>query len=159
MSPQLNIFPDASNLSRRFQHLRLINSTFNVLQIPWWVKRYDSKLNLFIMHDLNDVYESRFIIPNNFTKSDYIGSNDYLIWPHDVAKRFEEHDWEAFNARSTVVFEEQYAIRETMYTEIFLKSYVCDQITEEEFIVGVSLNVPLINFEKTDHETKSSRKI
>ncbi|MEQ8548753.1 MAG: PAS domain-containing protein [Cyclobacteriaceae bacterium] len=69
------------------QKIMLLESGTQDLPFPMWLKDTDGT-----MLALNPAYESVFLHPNGFTKEQYLGFNDTMIWPHEIANEFRAND-------------------------------------------------------------------
>lgn len=52
-----------------------------------WSKDLDGEV-LYV----NDLYEELFLTPRGYSKEDYVGHNDFNVWPEEVAEQFRKHD-------------------------------------------------------------------
>lgn len=52
-----------------------------------WMKNTDGKM-IFV----NAKYEAKFLLCRGFTKEDYLGKDDYAVWPKEVADSFRKND-------------------------------------------------------------------
>lgn len=69
------------------QRMNLVESVPHDLPIPMWMKGTDG-----IMEYLNEEYENIFLKPFGKTAADYIGKDDFAVWPEEIAKAFRLHD-------------------------------------------------------------------
>lgn len=67
--------------------LLVMESSYMHIPLPSWLKDIDGT-----MLAVNDAYEIYFLIPNGYTKSDYVGKTDSDVWPENIAKQFIESD-------------------------------------------------------------------
>lgn len=66
------------------------NIIFEVLkQIPlvFCVKDMDFKMVF-----LSKAYEDEYLLPRGYTVNDYIGRDDFSVWPEEIANNFREND-------------------------------------------------------------------
>lgn len=63
------------------------------LPLPMWIKDMNGK-----MLYLNDEYEKIFLIPRGVRALNYIGNDDFSVWPKKIAEEFRKNDVEAFNS-------------------------------------------------------------
>lgn len=68
---------------------------------PMWLKGLDG-----IMISLNDAYEQVFLLPQGFTRDNYIGFPDEVIWGANIAAKFAEFDKRARRDETDVIIEE-----------------------------------------------------
>lgn len=68
---------------------------------PMWLKGLDG-----IMISLNDAYEAAFLIPQGFTRRDYIGFPDEIIWGNRISEMFKKFDLAARKDETDVVIED-----------------------------------------------------
>ena len=40
----------------------------------------------------NDLYEELFLTPRGYTALDYVGRDDFSVWPDEIARQFRKHD-------------------------------------------------------------------
>ena len=86
-----DLYKKLSSLEKQIQNLQtkllLMESAHQHLPIPSWLKDTDGK-----MLSVNKAYETNFLIPNGFTKFDYMGKTDVEIWGEKIASEYKETD-------------------------------------------------------------------
>ena len=125
---------------RQITALRLLKETFNVLNIAWWAKEYIKETNTFIMYELNSAYQDKYLTPNNFTKYDYIGNPDSVVWDTSTCEAFRRNDLICYNNKTKYIFSEQFIVGGKLHTELFMKKYIFDDYSGREFITGISID-------------------
>lgn len=77
-------------LAQRDQAVKTVLATMGwEAPIPIWVKNADED---FRMEWLNLAYVDTFLRPYGLVAGDYLGKNDYSVWPQDIADEFRKHD-------------------------------------------------------------------
>ncbi len=71
--------------------------------LPWaaWFKDTNGKV-LYA----NRAYEEKFLLPRGYTLSDYVGHDDYAVWPKETADAFRANDQEIMRTGRYQVFPE-----------------------------------------------------
>lgn len=67
--------------------LLVMESSYMHIPLPSWLKDIDGT-----MLAVNDAYEIYFLIPNGYTKADYVGKTDSDVWPENLAQEFIGND-------------------------------------------------------------------
>ena len=67
--------------------LLVMESSYMHIPLPSWLKDIDGT-----MLAVNDAYERYFLIPNGFSKSDYVGQTDFDVWNEEVAQQYIDND-------------------------------------------------------------------
>lgn len=128
---------EINTIITKIDTLAAIKLSTDLMPLAFWVKEFVE--GRFIMRYLNDEYERRYLIPNGFTKKDYIGKYDHEVWPQDVADKFHNNDITTYNKKARHEFEEKVTIANKTYSEHFLKTYVKDPKTNKEYIPGSAI--------------------
>lgn len=116
--------------------------TFKSVQasLPWpaWTKDLSGTMVF-----ANKAYEMAYLIPRGYTLRDYIGSDDYAVWPRDVAREFRENDAEVIRNGMWAVFKESVPVGpDGKMVELVYAKYPI-YLAGTDTIVGVSgLSVP-----------------
>lgn len=88
-------------LERKVFHLQnkilLMESSHSDLPLPQWLKDTNG-----VMLAVNKAFEDYFLLPNGKTAGDYLGNNDFHIWPNDVAEKLFANDREVMRRRKPV---------------------------------------------------------
>lgn len=80
--------------NQRLRHqLELMESAHQDLPFPQWLKDPNG-----IVLAVNRAYELRFLIPRGYTAADYVGHDDFAVWPDEIAREFQEHDRMVFES-------------------------------------------------------------
>ena len=79
----------------------VLESAHQTLPFPMWLKN-----NKGIMLAVNEKYVDIFLEPRGYTSSDYIGSDDFEVWPRETANKFRQHDTEVLNKKNAIYFNE-----------------------------------------------------
>lgn len=88
--------------------LLVMESSYMHIPLPSWLKDIDGT-----MLAVNDAYEIYFLIPNGYTKADYVGKTDADVWPHDIAKQFIESDIKTMQSEKKIWFgKEQIVVKD-----------------------------------------------
>lgn len=69
------------------QQLIIMESAHQDLPLPMWIKDPGG-----VVLSVNPKYEEVFLRPRGHARSDYVGSDDYAIWPEPAAKEFRQND-------------------------------------------------------------------
>lgn len=72
---------------------------------PAWFKDLSGKV---ISANLS--YETLYLTPRGYSLFDYVGNDDYAVWPKDIADRFRANDQKVFREDQMIVFEEELEI-------------------------------------------------
>ena len=80
----LKLEKNVSNLQNK---LILLESAHNDSPLPMWLKDENG-----VMMALNEPYILTFLKPLGKSRDDYIGQDDFAMWPAEVAKQFRKHD-------------------------------------------------------------------
>lgn len=75
----------------------LMESSHSDLPLPQWLKDTNG-----VMLAVNKAFEDYFLLPIGKTAGDYLGNNDFHIWPNDVAERLFANDREVMRRRKPV---------------------------------------------------------
>lgn len=75
----------------------LMESSHSDLPLPQWLKDTNG-----VMLALNKAYEDYFLTPISKSSADYIGANDYQIWPADIADNLFANDREVMRLRKPI---------------------------------------------------------
>lgn len=65
----------------------VIESSYMHIPLPSWLKDVDGT-----MLAVNDAYEKYFLIPNGYTKTDYVGQTDFDVWTAEAAQQYIDSD-------------------------------------------------------------------
>ncbi|MDC7994449.1 PAS domain-containing protein [Altibacter sp. HG106] len=90
-----------SEYDRLKSNMILLSLADDTYPNPKWLKSTDG-----IMLRLNKAYEDLFLRPLNYTRSDYIGNDDYAIFSKDIADNFRKHDRYVLKIGKPVTFME-----------------------------------------------------
>lgn len=69
--------------------------------IPMWIKDPSGKIL-----SCNKAYESIFLRPRGYKMTDYIGADDFAVWPKHIAEKFRKNDKEVLDSGNVWVGEE-----------------------------------------------------
>jgi len=83
---------------------------------PMWLKGLDGT-----MISLNDAYEQVFLLPQGFTRDNYIGFPDEIIWGGKIAAKFAEFDKKARRDETDVIIEEMNNNNPILDNWVFIK--------------------------------------
>lgn len=83
-------------ISKLRTQLMIFEGSHLDLPLPMWMKDVNGEM-IF----LNDHYEEEFLIPRGYSTVDYVGKNDYSVWPDAIAKAFVSHDKETIKRRQS----------------------------------------------------------
>jgi len=75
----------------------LMESSHSDLPLPQWLKDTNG-----VMLAVNKAFEDYFLTPIGKTAGDYLGNNDFHVWPTDVAERLFANDREVMRRRKPV---------------------------------------------------------
>ena len=88
--------------------LLVMESSYMHIPLPSWLKDIDGT-----MLAVNDAYEIYFLIPNGYTKADYVGKTDSDVWPENIAKQFIESDIRTMQSEKKIWFgKEQIVVKD-----------------------------------------------
>lgn len=76
--------------------IMLLESAHNDHPFPMWLKGVDGE-----MLSINPAYEDVFLAPRGKSMGDYIGQNDYNVWPKEIADKFWQNDLRVIRTRKT----------------------------------------------------------
>lgn len=90
-----------SELEKEVQTLRhqlmIFESSHIDIPLPVWMKDTEGKMVF-----LNDVYEKEFLLPRGYSINDYLGKNDYSVWPEEIADAFIKNDKEVMRTKQHI---------------------------------------------------------
>jgi len=111
-----------------------------------WLKDKDG-----VMLAINEKYVDVFLKPRGYEANDYIGNDDYSVWPHDIASQFITHDLRVLSLGETVYFKEKIPDTEGNYIEwIIIKYPRVDKSNNTTLgVAGVALPDDILNKIKT----------
>lgn len=73
---------------RTLRHQLVVFESSHVdIPLAMWMKDTDGKMVF-----LNSIYEELFLSPRGYSMNDYLGKNDYAVWPNEIAKAFMAND-------------------------------------------------------------------
>lgn len=111
------------NMNLRFkvadlqQKLITLQSSEDSWPYPAWLKDASGKI-LFA----NKAYADAFLTPRGYTLSDYVGHDDYAVWPRHMANEFRMNDAIVMRTRQHVVVKEKVLVgEENEETMLFVK--------------------------------------
>lgn len=82
------------------QQVVMLESAHQDLPLPQWLKDEHG-----IILAVNRAYVEMFLAPRGYTQFDYVGRDDYAVWPKDIADGFRANDAEVW--RSGRVFNDE----------------------------------------------------
>lgn len=80
----------------------IFSSTHDNSPIPAWIKDASGRVL-----SCNKAYEDAFLRPRGYAISDYVGHDDFAVWPEAIAKDFRENDEMVRKSRSVWSGEEK----------------------------------------------------
>lgn len=90
-----------SELEREVAQLRMklqmLESVHQDLPIPMWLKGSDGTMLI-----ANKAYERVFLLPLGKTLEDYVGFDDFAVWPDAIANQYRAHDRKVLDLRSKI---------------------------------------------------------
>ena len=101
-------------ISKLHNQIIMLESAQSNHPFPTWLKDTEGTM-LF----LNEAYENIFLQPQGLSAADYIGNNDFDIWPEDVAKNYKLHDRHVMKAGKPVEFLEKIVSKDGSINEMW----------------------------------------
>lgn len=93
-----NLEVEKKDLEAKFM---IFSSTHDNSPIPAWIKDASGRVL-----SCNTAYEQAFLTPRGYTMSDYVGHDDFAVWPTNIAEDFRENDEMVRKTRTVWIGEE-----------------------------------------------------
>ena len=117
------------------------------MHVAYWIKLYSALKDDFVMVYLNDAYYDLYLQPIGKSKGDYLGKTDTEFWGEDIATIYNAHDWEVYKTKRSTIFKESINEEDKGKSE-FVKIYIKDEQTGDEFISGMAIILQEMKQEK-----------
>ena len=118
-------------------------------QIPFvfWIK--NDKLEMVY---LTPLYEQKYLSPRGYSREDYLGNDDFSVWPQEIAENYRNNDWEVMKKGEPYVFEETVIVKGKEIKETFVKWVL--MIDGKKYYAGQQIGGDISIFINAFHDLK-----
>lgn len=128
------------NANEILQSERFFRSGFKSRQVTWWKKAVIREKDTirFVMVEVSPTYEKKFLIGLNIPTSSYIGFDDYMVWPKELADEFRSEDLQVYENKNTLYTTGHSPVSNDL---LIIKEFLLEN--GREYVIGLAIDKEL----------------